>query len=420
MLLILVVWYGVHPDLKTYCSDNQGPVLLVDLPHSPVKNIELPSRKPFDRVIIPSLDKLRKHWELPGVSFACSYQGRLLYTYTTGFGNRTEGLPVDTSSLFRIASVSKLITAIAVMKLVEMGKLSITEPVFGPRGVIRDTTYWHARDQQIYDITVEHLLRHQGGWTTYWGDPMFMPDVIRRHLDLDHPPDRDEIIGWALSRKLHFTPGTATAYSNLGYAILGKVIEEASGMTYEKFVQSFIFFPLGIRDIRPGKNEPGRSWEHEVAYYSEADTLVSAFYDHEQQVPLPYGQNDVETLGAAGEWVASAPALCRLVAGIDGDPEVPDILSKKSIRFLEGKPGIKFPVGWRYRERDGDLVRTGSFAGTFAMIRKSSDGLVWVFLTNTRPWVGSDFSRRVEWPLRKADENFLKVISGFRIHSVNP
>lgn len=367
----------------------------------------------------PAIHKLMDFWELPGVSFAYSHHGRIICKKGYGFSDRDSIRPVTTESLFRIASVSKLITAAAVLKLKEMGKLSLDQKVFGPYGVINDSIYWDARDQRVYDITVRHLLFHQGGWTTIWGDQMFMPSEVARQLDLDRPPTLREIVAWALSKKLHFTPGTATYYSNLGYAILGMVVEHASGMDYESFVRTRLLKPLGITDMVLAGNMPG-SRPKEVTYYTDNDSLVAPFFSPDTLVPLPYGANDIETLGAAGGWLATAADLCLLVSGIDRDPSVPDILSKESVRFLEGLSGSSRPAGWKYRERDGDLIRTGSFAGTFAMIKHSARGDTWVFLTNMRPWIGSDFSIRVEQALYKPEKMASKILESRNYYTANP
>ena len=103
-------------------------------------------------------------------------------------------------------------------------------------------------------------------------------------------------------------------------------------------------------------------------------------------------------LGAAGGWVASAPELAKLLTLVDGFDAVPDILTKESIKLMTGDLGN--PLGWK-EAAGGFWYRTGSFAGTAAMVHRRPDGMEWVFLTNTSNWQGPEFSNDINHLMRK-------------------
>lgn len=174
-----------------------------------------------------TIERFMNQWEIKGASLAIMKDGKLIYSKGYGYADEENEVKTDVNHIFRIASVSKLITAAGIMKLVENGTLSLDDKVFGKEGILNDTTlYAPIKDKRVNDITVENLLRHQGGFTNRAGDPMFCPVDIAEKMNVPAPADLNTIIKFVLSRRLGFTPGTSTCYSNIGYGILSKVIEK--------------------------------------------------------------------------------------------------------------------------------------------------------------------------------------------------
>ncbi len=343
-----------------------------------------------------------KNWSIKGASVAVAREGKLLYARGFGYSSVNDSVPVEPYHRFRVASVSKLITAVAVMKLQEEGRLSLNDKVFGPGNILDDTIFSHPKDRRVFDITVAHLLSHEGGWSQRYGDQMFMPDVIARSLDKKMPVDIYDIIRFALSKNLHFTPGTGQSYSNLGYSILGLVIERASGTDYESYCRREVLEPLGIYDMAIGHNLPEQALPLEVSYY-EVDNaqLKPSAYGTGEMVPASRGGNDIETLGAAGGWVATAPDLMRLLLAIDGFEHPKDFLSQESIRFMTDVYNGYAPVGWRTTLTNGLWWRTGSFPGTSAMMKRMPDGTAWVVLSNTSAWNGPELTSDIDQMMAK-------------------
>jgi CubicO group peptidase (beta-lactamase class C family) len=333
---------------------------------------------------------LRK-WSIAGASVAVSKNGKLIFAKGFGYADtvaRTEAQPYNQ---FRIASISKLVTAIAVMKLNETGKLSLQGKVFGPDGILNDPFYSEPKDKRVYDITVEQLLSHEAGWSQRYGDQMFMPTVVAEKLNMKPPVDTKMIIRFALDKRLQYTPGMGRAYSNLGYSILGLVIEKVTGLPYEKYCRQAILEPLGIYDMTIAGNLQSERAPFEVTYYEPSDVVLKpSIYGTGELVTPRYGGNDIRALGGAGGWIATAPDLIRLLLAIDGFQTKPDILSNESIQFMTDNSNGFAPVGWKGTVMDGNWWRTGSFPGTAGMLKRQPDGTAWVVLLNSSAWNGPE------------------------------
>jgi CubicO group peptidase (beta-lactamase class C family) len=333
---------------------------------------------------------LRK-WSIAGASIAIAKDGKLIYAHGFGYADTASKTEAQPYSQFRIASISKLVTAVGIMKLQEEGKLALTDSVFGSKGILNDTFYGEPKDKRVYKINVAELLSHEAGWTQRYGDQMFMPLVVAEKMGVKPPVDTKTIVKFALEKRLQYIPGTGKAYSNLGYSILGLVIEKVSGMSYEDFCRKTILEPLGIYDMKIAGNLPSEKAPFEVTYYEPADVVLKpSIYGTGEMVTPSYGGNDIRALGAAGAWVATAPDLMRLLLAVDGFKTRPDILTDQSIRFMTENDNGFAPVGWKGTVMDGTWWRTGSFPGSTGMMKRQSDGISWVVLFNSSAWNGPE------------------------------
>jgi CubicO group peptidase (beta-lactamase class C family) len=350
-------------------------------------------------------------WSIAGASIAICKDEKLVYARGFGLADTSSREETQPYHRFRVASISKLVTAVAIMKLNEEGKLYLGEKVFGAGGILDDPFFSNPKDKRVNDITVAHLLSHEGGWTQRWGDQMFMPLVIAEKMGVKPPVDIRTVIRFALDKKLHFTPGSGRAYSNLGYSILGLVIEKVSGQPYEEYCREAILEKLGIFDMTMARNMPSMRAPFEVAYYEAREIVLKpSVYGTGELVAPCYGGNDIETLGAAGAWLATAPDLARLMLAIDGFAGRDDILNPGSIEFMTNSSNGYAPVGWKATNTDGTWWRTGTFPGSAGMIKRQADGYEWVVLMNTSTWNGPEIysyinnmmcrilSRVKEWP----------------------
>ncbi len=317
-------------------------------------------------------------------ALAVTYQGRLMLAKGYRWAGKEEA-PVGPESLFRIASLSKPITAVAVLHLVEAGKLRLNEKVAEVLDLapVKGKTM----DQRLPKVTILHLLQHLGGWDrdkSY--DPMFQDRRIAAALRVPLPIGTADIIACMNGEPLQYEPGTTYAYSNYGYCLLGRVIENRSGMTYEEYVRKEVLAPLAIRNMRIGKSRLAERFPGEVQYEGER----------------PYGGFRVENLDAHGGWLASAVELARFVAALD-DPNHHPALSAASIERMFALPenlaGKEYQLGdpyyacgWQVRDYGNgqrNTWHTGSLPGAYTFLARWRSGIGCVVLFNQR---GKEFA----------------------------
>jgi D-alanyl-D-alanine carboxypeptidase len=306
-------------------------------------------------------------YSVPGLSLAVTKDERLVYLKAYG---RADGGALSTRDRFRLASVSKPITSVTIMRLVELGSLSLDQRVFGA-GAILGTTYGtQPYGAGITSITVDHLLHHTGGgWRNDNTDPMFTNPSM----------SIDQLISWTLdNRPLVSAPGSAFAYSNFGYAVLGRVIERVTGKRYADVVKTLVLDPAGITDMAIGGNTLAERQADEVIYFGQGGQN-------------PYGMN-VSRMDAHGGWIASAASLAKLLVRVDGFGAKPDLLSGATLSVMTtgSSANSSYAAGW-FLDRYGPAGRKnwshgGALPGTGAEIARTvSDGNYnVVILVNTR------------------------------------
>jgi CubicO group peptidase (beta-lactamase class C family) len=353
---------------------------------------EVKSFEQFDALVQRFITK----WGVTGASIAIAREGKLLYAKGYGYANREDNEFVEPYHLFRIASVSKLITAVAVLQLVDRDKLSLDTKVFGERGILNDSLYINYFDKRVEQITVEQLLNHSAGWTTRWGDQLFMQESIARQIGKELPITKDDIISFTLSKRLHFNPGSHSSYNNFGFLIAEKVIEKVSGKSYENYVKSEVFLPLGITDAVIAQNFDNLRYPSEVRYYEVPEAQKIPACDGSSQMVLKArGGNDIRTLGGAGGWVISSVSLMKFLMAIEKDNSYA-LLKPHTLEALTSRKQGFQPLGWKQISANGNKWRTGSFAGTSALAISRADGLQYVFITNSSPWSGAKFPYEVD------------------------
>ena len=343
------------------------------------------------------IDSFMQRWSIRGAALAITRNDSLVYAKGYGWADKEKNERMRPGHTMRLASVSKLITAIGIMALQEDGRLNLQSPVFGPFGLL-DSYDDLITDDNYYAITVEHLLRHQAGFTTQYGDPMFSTRKVMRQFGLSKPPTMDEMIRCQVTLPLDAEPGTVSEYSNFGYLLLSAIIEKVSGMSYADFIQERVFKKAGCTGFHIAGNYLSDRAEGEVKYYPPDDSEpISDFSGSGKMVPRCYGGNDVTGSSGAGAWAGSAVELAKLIASIDAILGQPDILMPFTImqmgRYIDDET---MALGWLVSTPEGELTRTGSFAGTNALVKLYPDGECWILLTNTSTWKGTRLARETQ------------------------
>ena len=299
--------------------------------------------------------------------------GEIVYDQAFGWMDRERTVPIRQDVMMRLASVTKPFTAAAVQELARGGALDLDALVFDlgqPGGGLLDLAPFPSLgDARLAEITVQHLLRHRGGWDRdVAGDLTYREIEIAAVMSVPSPPGAENTVRYILGQPLQFDPGSERAYSNIGYMVLGLVIEEVSREDYLRHLFRAVLAPLGVRsdDIIQGRTFPRDRSDREPWY--DDDRLVHNVFDPTgPRVRAPDGGSDREARIALGGLVAPTTTVLRLldVYTISGD----DIGTRR-------RRGAESP-GWRRRHG-------GSIPGTDAVARQRGDGINYAVLFNRR------------------------------------
>jgi D-alanyl-D-alanine carboxypeptidase len=280
-----------------------------------------------------------------------------------GWADRQRRAPATIHSRFRIASVSKPLTATALFTLIEAGRLRLDDRVFAPNSLLPEFAALGPQLDWLHAITVHQLLTHTaGGWPNDGSDPMFEPSGL----------DQRQLIAHTLrTLPLVAAPGERFAYSNFGYCVLGRVIERVSGLSYERYVREHVLEPAGVRAMQIAASTPA---DDEVHYYSQ---------DRQDPYRLPIARMD-----SHGGWIATPSDLVRCLVAIFSARDrngAPTLLSATSLAEMT-RPTTANPAyacGWRVNPA-GNCWHTGSLSGTTSLMVHSAAGLSWAATLNTR------------------------------------
>lgn len=379
LALVAALLLHHHPDIAEVEEQKPSINELLENEMSQLHELEK-----MDRAVVNFMGK----WQYVGVSLAVMRNDSLLYA--KGYGMSDDTTAMAPGTLMRIASVSKLITATAIFKLMEEGKVSMESKVFGPDGILDDDCFTEAiSDKRYFDLTVENLLRHESGFTNRFGDPMFRTADLMQMNGLDSLPDHNTLVQCVIKRKLAFAPGSIYLYSNFGYLLLSMIVEHLTGEEYESWTRENVLKPAGCTDMYLAGNmlEDRRANESRYHMVDHAE-LEPSLYGCDSVVSC-YGANDIRSLSGAGAWIASAPEIAMFVASIDGLLGREDIIGEESRKMMTTPDELsKHPIGWAKIYSDGTLQRSGTFDGSSALVKLYPDGECWVFISNTDAWMG--------------------------------
>lgn len=274
--------------------------------------------------------------------------GDVLHTAAFGMENPFELRAATVDTRFRIASISKMFTAVAIMQLVNEGSIELDRPFADQLGV--DQPFY---DPRLATVTVRQLLSHTSGFG------------VSRNIFFGHGVDTwQQAAQSALGQVLEFDPGTAFQYSNTNFCVLGLLLEKVTGQQFEPAIRERVLDPIGIEahlaptfDAAPG------------------DALHAS----------SPGRNYMETLGPAGGWVATPLDVARLAAAMRWQSDGPHLLDRATVEAMRVPVPVPVEVpppvnGWSYGMGlilfgDGSWGHTGTIESTHAMVVNRPDGL---------------------------------------------
>jgi D-alanyl-D-alanine carboxypeptidase len=257
----------------------------------------------------------------PGGVVAVVENGEVIYTGSYGYAQVEWSIPNSMDACYRIGSVTKTFTALAVLQLAETGKLSLDDKA----------AKWFPDIPFDGRITLAHLLSHTSG--LIWG-----------------------------TSEPEFVPGEKMNYSNYGYILLGQLIEKASGSTFEQYLKEHIFLPLGM-------HQSGYDHNHNII------PRRAAGYEKMGGVTVNTAEVDMEGAGGAGGLYSSPADMVKFAQSLKGHPVLPASLINKSIKPFTlngGEPGpyglgwmTRSHRGWREAAHGGDIDGFNCFFGHY-------------------------------------------------------
>jgi D-alanyl-D-alanine carboxypeptidase len=306
-------------------------------------------------------------YNIPGASLAVTKNGKLVYIKGFGKANTTTGELVTPAHRFRLASVSKTFTGVAILKLVQDGKLNLDAKVFGTGGILGTDYGTPPYNANLSNITVRHLLQNvSGSWGAATGG-----DVIDQNPTYTYKQFFDWVIN---TRPNPNAPGTVYDYSNVNFVLAGRIIEKVSGKTYINYIKEDIMTPIGgTQTEMSGKTEAEKKAK-EVTYYGQG---ADANYVYN----IAFPRRDAD-----GGIMTTATDLIRLVNAIDGSATRPDILNAANLTLLT-TPSAVFPgyaCGIGIWGAENVWFNYGSLPGTRTAFMRNANGVCVVLLLNSR------------------------------------
>lgn len=292
----------------------------------------------------------------PGATALVAKKGRVIYKKGFGMANLELDVPMKTDHVFRIGSITKQFTAIAILQLMEQGKLNLQDEI---------TKFIPDYPTQGNKITVEHLLTHTSGIRDFAS----MRDTVQRGR-IDFTPR--QMIDYFRNEPMRFAPGTKYEYSNSGYVVLGYIIEKITGRTYAQYLEENFFKPLGMNsslfssDTKLVKNRASGYSKTKQGFENAAPISMTQ----------PY---------AAGAILSTVEDLCKWQKAVQSYQLVKkETLDKAWTRYQlnDGSP-INYGYGWRqgFIQGSASLWHGGLINGfiTMAMYLPGEDVFVAVF-----------------------------------------
>jgi len=297
--------------------------------------------------------------QIPGLAFAVIQHGQVTTKRAYGLANLETGTPVQASSVFEIASVTKPFTATAVMMLVEEGKLQLDDPI--SKFIEHTPAAWK-------EITVRELLSHTsglsgGGWVEWEGSPLLRITTQQMFADIARKP-------------LLYSPGDGATYSDGGFFLLGMLIEKVSGMRYAQFMERRVFAPAGMESTRI-LDRRAIVKNHVSCYELRDGQLQNDRRVWEHELPSYFGM--LSTVEDLAKWNLALDQGRVLKRETLAQMWTPTLLKSGVAASVDGEP---YGLGWIVGDLSGHrVVAHPGFTGCI-MVRFLDDDFAIVVLTN--------------------------------------
>ena len=212
-----------------------------------------------------------KQQRIPGAAVALVHEGRVIFSRCYGYADTGKKVPITEDTYFMVGSLTKSFTALAALKLIEQGKVDLHADI---RKYIPDFSIKNLYDGEV-PITVNHLLTHTSG---------LMIDYYA-HLTGEKKYSNADLLSQLRNEYLCFKPGSASKYSNIGYRLLGMMIEQVTGERFESYLGKEVFEPLGLNKSSFGYTDDmalhmskGHNGDTEITRVDNEDKSASGLF----------------------------------------------------------------------------------------------------------------------------------------------
>jgi len=258
-----------------------------------------------------------------GASYVVLERGQITVAHNIGMADRDRGQPVDPNTVFHWASITKTLTAVAVMQLRDRGRLSLDDPIVKYVPELRRV---HSEGGAIERVTLRHLLSHSSGFQS----PTWPYRDDSKPWQPFEPTEWSQLVAMMPYQELSFDPGTRFQYSNPGFIYLARVIEALTGDPYETYIQKNILTPLAMTrsyyNISPYHLARDRSNNYTVHIDAAGEHTTANGREFDTGITTPNGGLNAP-LADMARWVA-------FLAGPDASPSSTPVLDRRSLEEM--------------------------------------------------------------------------------------
>lgn len=308
--------------------------------------------------------------QVPNAEVAVSSKGKTIFSHAYT-NNSLAKEKTSTSTIMRLASVSKAWVDAAMFELISAHKVNPSSKVFSYLGITKPLPAGAKVDPRVYKITIQNMIDHKSGWDDGVGtkyDPTFHMREIALTLGLTKAVNQTQYVQAQLAQPLQEAPGTTYAYCNFCYTTLGMVIAKASGMSFSKYIAEKVAAPMKLHNVLQSPTI-GKPLKNEIDEYYSAYSGPSAIWVKSNKPwPFPYSGDDMvlEVAGGASALATNAQSMLTFM--------------NHYIIWGTGKP-----------QAGADWSREGSMPGTNAWSEQLPNGTNYAVIVNTRQYdYGSD------------------------------
>ncbi|HTF80351.1 MAG TPA: serine hydrolase, partial [Cytophagales bacterium] len=308
-----------------------------------------------------AVNNYRTAQNVNGVSLAITKNGRLVFAKGYGYANPSTGEILSPNHSLRIMSISKSATSVGILTLVQAGKLSLNQLVFGPNGILGTKYPTPVGKEKLNSIRVRHLLTHTSGLRTCNGEAVFW--------DQTKTPDNAMSVLLASPTLIKNDAGVVYEYSNTGFFILERIIEQVSGLKYESYIRTNVLAKSGIGS---------------TMYVGQASGNIKAG----ESTYNPMHNMNLQLWAGFGGWVARPIDLLKFLNRVDGQATPSDIITASTHTTMTTgtTQNPNYALGWVV---SGSLQNhNGCFGGSSSFLVERGNGISYAIILNSTPTNG--------------------------------